>query len=179
MNKKNEYIQKINENQILMELDTRAKEAINKKVSSAKRVNVVTIKMVKESSILYQNRKISSPSDASILLRNFLEDSDRELLIVCCMDTKNQPTCINIVSIGTLNSSLVHPREVFKAAILGNSSSIIVAHNHPSGDTTPSNEDVNITNRLKEAGKIIGIDLLDHIIIGKNHFTSLKERGIL
>ena len=147
--------------------------------SKAKRVNIVTIKMIKDSSVLYGERTINSPSTAADLLNQFLEDSDREMLIVCCLDTKNQPTCINVVSIGTLNSSLVHPREVFKPAILGNSSSIIIAHNHPSGDTSPSNEDIRITERLKEAGKIIGIELIDHLIIGRNKYTSLKEEGVI
>jgi len=147
--------------------------------SKAKRVNIVTIKMIKDSSVLYGERTINSPSTAVNLLEQFLEDSDREMLIVCCLDTKNQPTCINVVSIGTLNSSLVHPREVFKPAILGNSSSIIVAHNHPSGDTSPSNEDIRITERLKEAGKIIGIELIDHLIIGRSKYTSLKGKGVI
>lgn len=149
------------------------------RILNRKRVDIVSIKMVRESSILYSNRKISSPSDAIELFKKFLYESDREQFIVCCMDTKNQPTSINVVSVGTLNSSLVHPREVFKSAILGNSSSIIVAHNHPSGDPSPSKEDIDITERLKEAGKIIGINILDHIIIGDNRHISLKEKGVI
>ncbi|MDB1949625.1 DNA repair protein RadC [Clostridium tertium] len=149
------------------------------KVLNRKRVDIVSIKMVKESSFFYRNRKVNSPSDAIELFRGFLSESDREQFIVCCMDTKNQPTFVNVVSIGTLNSSLVHPREVFKVAILGNSASIIVAHNHPSGDPTPSKEDITITARLKEAGKIIGIDILDHLIIGEDKHISFKEKGIL
>ena len=151
----------------------------DKKQLKSKRVDVVSIKMVKESSFLYKNRRISSPKDVVELLRNFLEGADREQFITCCMDTKNQPTSINIVSVGTINSSLVHPREVFKTAILGNSSSIIVAHNHPSGDPLPSKEDIDITQRLKEAGKIIGIDLIDHVIIGEDRYVSLKEKGVV
>ncbi|MGJ0845007.1 MULTISPECIES: RadC family protein [Clostridium] len=135
--------------------------------------------MVKESSFLYENRRVNSSVDAIELFKRFLNESDREQFLVCCMDIKNQPTSINVVSIGTLNSSLVHPREVFKVAILANSASIIVAHNHPSGDPTPSEEDINITIRLKEAGKIIGIDILDHVIIGENKHISFKEKGIL
>ena len=149
------------------------------KVLNRKRIDIVSIRMVKESSFFYENRKINSPGDAIELFRRFLSESDREQFLVCCMDIKNQPTSINVVSIGTLNSSLVHPREVFKGAILGNSASIIVAHNHPSGDPTPSKEDINITMRLKEAGKIIGIDILDHVIIGENEHISFKEKGIL
>nr|WP_205694324.1 DNA repair protein RadC [Clostridium manihotivorum] len=149
------------------------------KGASSKRVNIISIKMVKEGSLLYSNRNINSPDDAADLLSPFLQDSDREMLVVCCLDSKNQPTLINIASIGTLNSSLVHPREVFKAAILGNAASVIIAHNHPSGDPSPSSEDINITTRLKEAGKIIGIDVLDHVIIGFSNHVSLKERGVI
>jgi DNA repair protein RadC len=166
---------KINKNQMVMELNTN----LNENPVSSKRVNIISIKMVKEGSVLYSNRKVSSPSDAADLLKPFLEDSDREMLVVCCLDTKNQPTFINICSVGTLNSSLVHPREVFKAAILGNAASVIIAHNHPSGDPSPSTEDISITTRLKEVGKIIGIDVIDHIVIGSNKYVSLKEKGIL
>lgn len=148
--------------------------------NSAKRVDIVSLKVVKESSLLYGKRKISSPSDAVEIGRSMLDGSDREKLLLCCLNTKNEPTNLNIVSIGSLNSSIVHPREVFKLAILGNSASIILFHNHPSGDTTPSKEDINITERIKEAGKIIGIELIDHIILGDgNKYTSLKEKGII
>ena len=147
--------------------------------TSAKRVDLVTIKMVKESSIHYANRQITSAYDAQELLSSFLQDKDREALILCCLNAKNQPTCINLVSIGSLTSSLVHPREVFKAAILSNAFSIIIAHNHPSGNSSPSQEDYAITKRIQEAGKILGIPLLDHIIIGDNTYTSLKETGTI
>lgn len=144
----------------------------------AKRVNIVTIKIVREASVLYQNRTINSPSDSANLLEPFLKDEDRECFLVVCLDTKNQPTAIHTVSIGTLNSSLVHPREVFKVALLANSNALILAHNHPSGEPKPSQEDLEVTRRLVEAGKILGIEVLDHIIIGSNsRFVSLKERG--
>ncbi|MCD2346854.1 DNA repair protein RadC [Clostridium guangxiense] len=146
----------------------------------AKRISIVSIKMIREGSILYNTRKILSPSDAVNLGKYFLEDADREKLIACCMDTKNQPISINIVSIGSLNSSIVHPREVFKVAILSNAASILIFHNHPSGNTEPSQEDINITKRLKEAGNLLGIELLDHIIIGsEGKYCSLKENGTL
>ncbi|GAB6152580.1 hypothetical protein JCM17380_13300 [Desulfosporosinus burensis] len=144
----------------------------------AKRVNIVTIKIVREGSVLYQNRTINSPSDSANLLEPFLKDEDRECFLVVCLDTKNQPTAIHTVSIGTLNSSLVHPREVFKVALLANSNALILAHNHPSGEPKPSQEDLEVTRRLVEAGKILGIEVIDHIIIGSNsRFVSLKERG--
>lgn len=149
-------------------------------INFSKRVDIVSIKIVKEKSVKYENRRISTPGDAQYLCRRFLEDSDREQLIVVSLDTKNQPNTINVASIGSLNSSIVHPREIFKSAILSNANSIIIAHNHPSGDANPSKEDISITKRLKECGEIIGINLIDHIIIGDNNrFVSLKEKGII
>ncbi|NOW85889.1 DNA repair protein RadC [Clostridium beijerinckii] len=145
----------------------------------AKRISIVSIKMVREASVLYDIRKIDSPKDGAELGKRFLQDLDREQLIVCCLDTKNQPTAINVVSVGSLNTSIVHPREVFKPAILSNSASIILFHNHPSGDSEPSKEDISITERIKESGIILGIKLIDHIIIGNDSYCSLKERGIV
>ncbi|USK71252.1 JAB domain-containing protein [Peribacillus asahii] len=145
----------------------------------AKRVNIVSIKMVKENSFLYPQRNVKSPEDAFILLKQFLGEVDREYFIVACLDTKNQPTAINVCHMGSLNASIVHPREVLKVAILSNSASIIVAHNHPSNDPTPSREDIEVTRRLTEAGKIVGIDILDHIIMGTDNFISLKEKGYI
>jgi len=146
---------------------------------AAKRIDIVSLKMVKESSITYSKRVISSPVDSDELLRDFIMDSDREQMVVCCLDTKNQPTSISVISIGSLNSAIVHPREVYKTAILSNASSIIIAHNHPSGNSEPSHEDIVLTNRLDEAGKIVGIKLLDHLVIGYNNYYSFKEEGIL
>lgn len=97
----------------------------SRKNEPAKRVNIVSIKMVREGSILYKVRKISSPADAVELSRRFLEECDREQLIVCCLDTKNQLLSVNVVSIGSINSSIVHPREVFKVAILSNAASML------------------------------------------------------
>lgn len=144
-----------------------------------KRVDIVSIRMIKERSVFYETRRINSPSDSYELFRQFLDDADREEMIVCCLNTKNEPICINTAHIGSLNSSIVHPREIFKIAILANSASIIIAHNHPSGDPNPSREDISITSRIQEAGKIIGINLIDHIIIGDNKYISLKERSLL
>lgn len=171
-------IGKLKGNQTIMEVALENnKEPI--KSGPAKRVDIVRIQIIKESSILYKDRKVASPNDAYNLTKKFFECADREQMIVCSLDTKNQPITINVCSIGTLNSSLVHPREIFKPVILSNAASIIVVHNHPSGDPEPSPEDVNITHRLKECGKLLGIDLVDHIIIGDERFISLKEKGIL
>ena len=145
----------------------------------AKRINIVSIKMVKESSFLYQTRQILSPRDAYEMIKEQLEGLDREQFIIACLNTKNEPTNITVVSVGSLNKAIVHPREVFKTAILSNAASIMAFHNHPSGDTTPSQQDLQLTNRLYEAGELLGIKLLDHLIIGDGSFTSLKEKGYL
>ena len=145
----------------------------------AKRINIVSIKMVKESSFLYQTRQILSPNDAYEMIKEQLEGLDREQFIIACLNTKNEPTNISVVSVGTLNKAIVHPREVFKTAILSNAASIMAFHNHPSGETTPSQQDIQLTNRLYEAGELLSIKLLDHLIIGDGTFTSLKEKGYL
>ena len=145
----------------------------------AKRINIVSIKMVKESSFLYQTRQILSPNDAYEMIKEQLEGLDREQFIIACLNTKNEPTNITVVSVGTLNKAIIHPREVFKTAILSNAASIMAFHNHPSGETTPSQQDIQLTNRLYEAGELLSIKLLDHLIIGDGSFTSLKEKGYL
>ncbi|ARK22254.1 JAB domain-containing protein [Sporosarcina ureae] len=150
-----------------------------KKPVPAKRVDIVSLRMVKESCLLYKNRSIKSPEDGFHLFKQFLGELDREYFVIMCLDVKNQPTAINVCHVGSLNASIVHPREVMKTAILSNSCSIIVAHNHPSGNPTPSAEDISVTKRLKEAGEIMGIDVLDHLIIGEDTFVSLKEKGYL
>ncbi|GAE93031.1 DNA repair protein RadC [Gracilibacillus boraciitolerans JCM 21714] len=103
----------------------------------------------------------------------------QEHFVALFLDTKNKVIHKETVFIGSLNASIVHPREVFRIAIKKASGSIIVCHNHPSGDPIPSNEDVQVTKRLKESGKMIGIEVLDHIIIGDGNFISLKEKGYL
>ena len=145
----------------------------------AKRINIVSIKMIKEASFLYQTRTISSPKDAYEMIKEQLEGLDREQFIIACLNTKNEPTNITVVSVGSLNKAIVHPREVFKTAILSNAASIMAFHNHPSGETTPSQQDIQLTNRLYEAGELLGIKLLDHLIIGDGTFTSLKEKDYL
>lgn len=146
---------------------------------AAKRFNIVSVKLVKESSLLYKERSVKSPKDSYNLLKHFLEDKDREYFIVAALDIKNQPVSVHVCHVGSLNSCIVHPREVMKTAILSNAASIMVGHNHPSGNSTPSSEDIEVTKRLVEAGKIIGIELLDHIIVGDDNYVSLKEKGYI
>ena len=123
--------------------------------------------------------KITSPKDISEMLMNEMTDLSQEVLKLIMLNTKNEVIGIKDVFKGSLNTSIVHPREIFSEAVKRNSASIIICHNHPSGDPTPSAEDINITIRLKECGSIMGISLLDHIIIGNTKFVSLKEKGII
>ncbi len=113
----------------------------------AKRINIVSIKMVKESSFLYKTRQILSPRDAYEMIKEQLEGLDREQFIIVCLNTKNEPTNITVVSVGSLNKAIVHPREVFKTAILSNAASVMAFHNHPSGESSPSEQDIQLTHR--------------------------------
>ena len=143
-------------------------------------IQIVSIKMVKEKNLEYGDAQISSPKDCADIFKKFIGDYDREALAVLSLDTKNKINSITVASLGSVNSSIVHPREIFKTAILSNASSIIISHNHPSGNPSPSKEDISITSRLKECGRILGIELLDHIIVGEdNNYISLKEKGLL
>ena len=122
---------------------------------------------------------ITSPNDAMALLQPRMQLLDREHFVVISLTTKNRVIAIETASIGSLSSSLVHPREIFKNAIRLSAAAIILGHNHPSGDPTPSREDLKITKRLVEAGKLIGIEVLDHIVVGVNAYTSFKEKSLL
>lgn len=127
----------------------------------------------------YDSYDIKDPQSVVRVIRSSIRDKAKEHFKLIILNTRNRITTITNVSTGTLSASLVHPREVFKEAIRRSASSVVLAHNHPSGDPEPSEEDLRITRRLIDAGKIIGIEVLDHIIIGKNSFSSFKERGLL
>lgn len=143
---------------------------------------IVRIKQVlKRGGSKFNVKIIKSPYDAAEIATEVIGDEDREVLLVLVLNTKNEVVAIHRCHIGSLNSSIVHPREVMKAAILNNGASIIMAHNHPSYNVTPSREDIEITKRMKEAGIILGIELLDHLIVSddKSNFTSLREKGYI
>jgi len=110
---------------------------------------------------------------------SFLMKETKEMFVTLHLDGKNRIMAMDLVSIGSLNQSIVHPREVFKTACLSNAAALILIHQHPSGDATPSSEDIAITRRLKEAGEIMGIKVLDHIIVGAGEYISFVERGLL
>ncbi|WP_035532005.1 RadC family protein [Halobacillus kuroshimensis] len=122
---------------------------------------------------------IRSPEDGADFIMEEMRDLKQEHFICLFLNTKNQVLHRQTIFIGSLNASIVHPREVYKEAVKRSAASIICAHNHPSGDPTPSQEDIQVTQRLKECGKMIGIELLDHIVIGDRTFISLKEKGYL
>lgn len=122
---------------------------------------------------------VRSPGDAAGYVMEDMRYLNKEHFVCLFLNTKNQIIGQETLSMGSLNASIVHPREVFLAAIKKSSAAVICAHNHPSGDPTPSPEDIQITRRLAQAGEIIGIELLDHIVIGDRKFVSLKEKGLM
>ena len=123
--------------------------------------------------------KIASPRDVYNLLGPSLREEKREHFVAILLDTKNGVLRTKTVSVGDLSSSVVHPREVFAEAIRHSAASLIVAHNHPSGDPAPSPDDISVTRRLQEAGELLGIEVLDHVVLGDNRFISLKEKGLM
>ena len=148
----------------------------------AKIMTKYRLELVKEESHKYEvETRISCPKDIYEVLTKVcrIQCNTEEVFILITLNTKNIVTGYFEVHRGTINTSLVHPREVFKRALLNNANSIIVAHNHPSGDPNPSKEDIQITERLKEAGNLLGINLLDHIIVGDDKYISFKEKGVL
>ena len=124
---------------------------------------------------------LTSPSEVLAYLETLdIASADREVFIVLHLDTRNRVVAHEMTSIGSQNASLVHPREVFKAAILKGATSIILAHNHPSGDPAPSKEDIDLTHRLVEAGGLMGIQVLDHVVVAPPaESVSMKELGIV
>ncbi len=126
-----------------------------------------------------QNKKIQAASDIFEYMAGRVPDETKEHLFVLHLNTKNQITKTELVSVGTLNAALIHPREVFKSAIKESAHAIILVHNHPSGDTEPSSADKQVTELLKKASAVIQIDLLDHVITGKTGWFSFRESGIL
>lgn len=127
---------------------------------------------------LKTGQRYTAPSQVSDTFQ-FLMKETKEMFITLHLDGKNRIICMDVVSTGSLNQTIVHPRSVFMTACLSNAAAIILVHQHPTGDPTPSSEDIAITRRLKEAGEIMGIKILDHIIVGDGEYLSFVERGLL
>lgn len=137
----------------------------------------------KECSVNYPeiDRKMNSPEKAACLARQYLrlQEQTEEYLYMICMNVKLEVTGIFELSHGNVNSSIVSVREMFQKALLANAVSIIVLHNHPSGDPTPSREDIQVTKRMVDAGDLLGVQVIDHIIVGRPGYSSLKEKGYI
>lgn len=139
-------------------------------------LEVVNVRLVKEPS-MYSEKKISSPKDVVELMAKEMAQYDREVFCILNMKNSGQIINMNIVSIGTINASLVSPREVFKSSILSNASGIIALHNHPSGSIKPSKEDMAVTKRLRKCGALLDVELLDHIIVGGSNGEMFSFRN--
>lgn len=137
---------------------------------------MTTLKVIHEKASKRENVCIKSDEDVSNLM-SFLKEEDRENFYILHLNAKNIILGKELISVGSLTNSIIHPREVFKGAILNNSASIICVHNHPSGDPTPSGEDIQITRRLQKSGELLGIKILDHIIIGRDNYYSFEHSG--
>lgn len=144
-------------------------------------IEVIRIKQeVREEMVALEHAVIQSPASARQIGASFIGEDDCEVFLAIMLNTKNRVIGVHRAHVGSVNASVVHPREVFKCAILNNASCLIVCHQHPSGDPTPSREDIEVTGRLHEAGELIGIPVLDHLILGADEsFISMKQRGYM
>lgn len=138
------------------------------------------VELVREEAVSFGTKPITSSTTAAEVVREIIGSIDREMFAVLCLDNKNLPIGFNIVSIGSLSSSIVHPREVFKPLVLCNAAGMICFHNHPSGDPTASFDDIEITRRLKECAEVLGFEFLDHVILGdKGRVFSFNKENLL
>ncbi len=144
-----------------------------------KYIPIYQVTLVRDGSVKTNDKNLTTPRQAFEILKDYFGDTDREHFVIILLNTKNKIIGINTVSIGSLSASIVHPRELFKSAMLCNAASVVLSHNHPSGDPAPSQEDLEITRRLIDAGKVLGIDIRDHIIVGDDIFFSFREKGLI
>lgn len=145
-----------------------------------KYVPLVRMQMIKERFLPFGEESICTPQKVIKMVGRLLEGADKEYTIVISVDSRNKPVAVEVVSIGTLNAALIEGREIFKHAILSNSAGIILLHNHPSGNAEPSREDILVTRKMKQAGDLLGISLLDHIIVGdaEQYVSMAEEKSI-
>lgn len=136
-------------------------------------LDIVGIRLVKDNTLLSEKR-IRTPKDVIEILSNELQFLDREVMMSVNFNNKNQVINAHLVSMGSINASLVDPKNIFKTALLSNASNIMLLHNHPSGDCSPSKEDIEVTEIISKNCKMLGMNLLDHVIIGKNSYYSIK-----
>jgi len=136
------------------------------------RVPIYRVELVRESGLWASEKEVTTPMIAAEIARAYLDGADREKVIALLLDNRNKVLGIHLVAVGTLSGAMVHPRETFKAAILANANSLILVHNHPSGDPRPSPDDAELFSRMKEAGHVVGIRIHDCLIIGfEEHYS--------
>jgi DNA repair protein RadC len=162
-------------------VDNPADHAQDLRQTRENRLAIYKVSLVRDGSLPFDRTQVVTPQAMADIMRAYLGDVDREHFMVVLLDQQLRPIGVNTVSVGILTSAMVHSREVFKPAILANAASIIVGHNHPSGDTKPSAEDRELTLKLKGAGVLLGIPLVDHVIIGDGTgaIASMKDLGML
>ncbi len=139
---------------------------------------------VREAVVRYRGRRqiaetVRDPADVARFVRGIVQNDAREHFVVLMLDGRHRPIGYQVVSVGTATASLVHPRDVFRPAVLNMTAGLIFVHNHPSGDPEPSKEDMSLTRRLAQAGELLGIRVLDHVIIGAKTYYSLADNGVL
>lgn len=139
-----------------------------------KRINIVSLKLVREKSVPYPTA-LTGPESVAKLAQELLEEKDRENFLTIFLDTKHRPTGCEVSSVGSAAACLVSPAVVFRAALLSAATAVVFCHNHPSGDPTPSLEDIVLTEKLIEAGQLLGVRVVDHLVIGDGHWLSIRE----
>lgn len=145
-----------------------------------RRIDVVSLRMVRERTVPYAtSNSLRSAPEVHDLFGHLIGSADREAFWVMCLDSKARLCCLSQVSVGTLNATQVHPREVFKVALLSNAASVITIHNHPSGDVSPSFEDRMVTDQLHKSALILGLKFHDHIIVSDTEYFSFAESAML
>ena len=140
-------------------------------------IPIYRVTLVQEGKVENYRQRLSDSEAAGVVIRAYLADADREHFVVLLLDRRRQVIGINTVSVGSLTATIVHPREVFKPAILANAAAVICGHNHVSGDPRPSAEDRTITRRLVDSGRTLGIEVIDHIIVGEEGYFSFADEG--
>lgn len=144
-----------------------------------KRIDLVSLKICRDKSVPYGADVIGNPQSAYDIIKKFIGNTDREYFLVMTLSNSNQPCAVEICSIGTLTYTFVHPREVFKLAIRTNASKIMLAHTHPSNNTKPSPNDIEITKELIEISKLLQIPIIDHLVVGEDNYFSFAEHRLL
>lgn len=144
------------------------------------RLQMVSTYLVRES-VSSALDTVSTPEDAAKVVRDLFDFDhlDREQFVALALNTKNRVVGAWAVSVGSLNASIVHPRELFKPAVMLSAASVVIAHNHPSGDPTPSGADIQLTRRLVKGGDVLGVELLDHVVVGDESIASLRDLGLM